>query len=166
MANGSDRDGIKFYYEWEDQIEALPEELQLEVIKAIWHYDRLGEKPNTENPILRVLLDKYYVEVDIQQEKWEKKAGRPATYPLSDFIPLFEANLTDKQIAEKLGCSTKTVSRKRKEQAENEKKEKENKIKESKAVLCPMSGQETKVLSNPQQSSTKSLEEQLKEYGF
>lgn len=166
MANGADRDGIKFYYEWEDQIEALPEELQLEVIKAIWHYDRLGEKPKTENPILRVLLDKYYVEVDIQQEKWEKKAGRPATYPLEDFIPLFEANLSDKQIADKLGCSTKTVSRKRKEHTENERKEKENKEKESKAVLCPMSGQETKVLSNTEQNEADALKEKMKEYGF
>jgi len=164
MANGADRDGIKFYYEWEDQIEELPEELQLEVIKAIWHYDRFGEKPNTSNPLLKVLLDKYFVEVDIQQDKWEKKAGRPATYPLEDFIPLFAQGLTDKQIADKLGCSTKTVSRKRKEQTENEKKEKENKVKESKAVLCPMSGQETKVLSNDNKSED--MNAIMKEYGF
>ena len=112
---GEERKGPVFYYEWQDQIEKLPEQYQLPVIKAIWHYDRYNEKLNTEDGLLDVLLEKFYYEVDKQKTNWENKAGRPAKYSLDDFTPLFAQGMKDAEIARLIGCSTKTVQRKRKE---------------------------------------------------
>lgn len=115
MAKGEERKGIVFYYEWQDQILRLPEAYQLQVIKAIWQYDKTGEKIKTEDGLLEVLMEKYYYEIDKQRDNWEAKSGRPAKYTMDLFIPYFEAGMRDSEIASRLGCSAKTVSRKRKE---------------------------------------------------
>lgn len=115
MAKGEERKGPIFYYEWQDQIEQLPENYQLAVIKAIWHYDRYNEKLETTDGILAVLMEKYYFEIDKQKSNWEAKAGRPAKYTLDMFVPYFEQGLRDTEIAKQLGCSSKTVQRKRHE---------------------------------------------------
>ena len=115
MAKGEERKGPIFYYEWQDQISQLPENYQLAVIKGIWQYDRYGEKLDTQDGLLAVLMEKYYFEIDKQKSNWEAKAGRPAKYTLDMFLPYFEQGLRDTDIARELGCSSKTVQRKRKE---------------------------------------------------
>lgn len=115
MAKGQERKGPTFYYEWQDQIEQLPLDYQLTVIKGIWHYDRYEEKLDTDDPILKVLMEKYYYEIDKQRENWENKSGRPARYDLEQFAPYFDAGCKDSEIAKAIGCSAKTAARKRKE---------------------------------------------------
>lgn len=156
MTEGSERKGIVFYYDWQEQIFKLPEQYQLPIIKAIFDYDRSGQKFCPDDPILEVLLDKYYTEIDKQQVNWEKRTGRPAKYELDDFIPYFTQEFKDTEIAKAIGCSTKTVQRKRQEYRTKMDKtilsksgQKTNNNKNSCLMsLCPdKSSQETKVLS-------------------
>ncbi len=121
MAKGEERKGPVFYYEWQDQIDCIPPELQLDVFWGILNYDRYGERLDTSNidksqrGLVSALMDKFYFEIDKQRANWETRAGRPAKYPLEVFTPLFAQGLTNKEIAEKVGCSERTVLRKRKD---------------------------------------------------
>ncbi len=123
----SDRQGIKFYYEWQDQILMLPIEDQLNVIKAIFKYDRYGERTEFNNIYLNMAMEKFYVDIDLQQERWEARTKQPARYPLEIFIPFFEQGLSTIEIAKKIGCTDRTVRNKKKEYESKVNKSKLNK---------------------------------------
>ena len=122
----SERNGPTFYYEWQDQIKDIEDkEIQNMLIWAILDYDRYGIKVDLEPfkerlgflgySMCKSLLRDFYSDVDAQVSGWEKRTGRPAKYDLGLFIPLFEDGWTNKEIAEKIGCSEKTVSRRKDE---------------------------------------------------
>lgn len=108
-----DRNGPTFYYDWIDQIEQLPEEYRWPIVSAILYYDRDGEKKVFDNPFLNIIADQYYVQIDNQQAKWSAAAKRPAKYEMDLFLPLFVEGWSNKEIAAKIGCSDRTVQRRR-----------------------------------------------------
>ena len=125
MAKG-ERNGPTFYYEWQDQIRDIEDKtIQNMLIWAILDYDRYGIKVDLEPykeqlgylgyGMCKSLLRDFYSDVDAQVSGWEKRTGRPAKYDLALFIPLFEDGWSNKEIAEKIGCSEKTVSRRKDE---------------------------------------------------
>lgn len=122
----TERNGPVFYYDWQDQIKDIEDvELQNMLIWAILDYDRYNvkvdlapykDKLGVAYGFCKSLLRDFYSDVDAQTEAWEKRAGRPAKYDLGLFIPLFEeGEMNNKEIAEKIGCSEKTVQRRRDE---------------------------------------------------
>jgi len=111
---GGDRTGPLIYYDWITQLNKIPnKEDRWDILDAIIYYDEWGEKKEFDNPLLEVIAEKYYIEIDNQQQKWESAAKRPARYDMGMFVPLFAEGWTNQEIQEKIGCSLRTVQRKR-----------------------------------------------------
>ena len=105
MADTS-RKGTLFYFTWIEQLRQLPPDVELEIIHAILDYDMTGKKADTENPIVKVLLEKYYFEVDLQKQNYDKKSRR---YQMSDFAPHFAAGLSVPEVIKATGAAKQTV---------------------------------------------------------
>ncbi|MBQ0088129.1 MAG: helix-turn-helix domain-containing protein, partial [Prevotellaceae bacterium] len=108
------------YATWLDQVEQLEENGQFELaykyIRAIMDYGIYGEYDNSD-VMVNLLMTQTALGIDKAQSRYAaavengKKGGRPKTVDEEKIVELKRQGLTNKKIAEKVGCSDKTVSR-------------------------------------------------------
>lgn len=118
----NEKENFVFLASWASTIESFDEakqpELAGELAKQIIYYGTKGEI-TTDNPMIRGIVEGMCVAL-IDQAKLKYQncktngnlGGRPEKYPVSEMIRLRDAGLTNEEIAENLGCSAQTVSKK------------------------------------------------------
>lgn len=118
----NEKENFVFLASWASTIESFDEakqpELAGELAKQIIYYGTKGEI-TTDNPMIRGIVEGMCVAlIDQAKQKYQNcKAngnlgGRPEKYPVSEMIRLRDAGLTNEEIAENMGCSAQTVSKK------------------------------------------------------
>ena len=109
-----------FYRTWVDSINILrkiDKDLALEAYDAIVNYGLNGEIYEG-NLMVQAVLPSIMQGIDNAKERYQKavengkKGGRPTKINGSEVVKLRNEGKTQKEIAEKLGCSERTVSRK------------------------------------------------------
>lgn len=99
-------------------INYLPDEkLQLEAFKGLMEYGFYGTVPESENPFVNMIFVQAIPSMRSAKERYDasvengKKGGRPAVAPIEDILQMKHDGMTNKQIAEKLGCSEKNIEK-------------------------------------------------------
>lgn len=123
---------FNFMGSWRDTIDALPTELGNKVLRAIMNYGTAYEAP-TINPndqdsvIVYAIMQSIIPILEKAKTNYENasQGGRPMTATQEDFNRLFDERKSNKEIAEFLSCSTKTVERRKKIWKENQTKKTE-----------------------------------------
>lgn len=97
-------------------INYLPDEkLQLEAYKGLMEYGFYGIVPESENPFVNMVFVQAIPSMRSAAERYDasvengKKGGRPTEVPTGDIIKMKQDGMTNKQIADKLGLSEKTI---------------------------------------------------------
>lgn len=111
-------DDFGFLGSWVKQYDLLPtDELKKEFVECIFNFASKGQEPDKEktNPIILALMESVIKQVKTYKTLRNNAQGRPEEYPLEIFIPYFEKGVSRNVIARDIGCSTKTIDRKRKE---------------------------------------------------
>jgi hypothetical protein len=110
-----------FYGSFKKTIDVLPEQLGNKVLRAIINYGTAYELPkikqdDADSAIVYAIMQTIIPNIEAQKQKYENgsNGGRPIRYPQEDFDILFNSGFTNSQIIERLGCSEKTVERRRK----------------------------------------------------
>lgn len=117
----SNEENFVFYADWINVIKAYDDsgqpELAGELAKQIIYYGVTGEITST-NPIIIGLVNSMCAAL-IEKSKNRYHAcksnggrgGRPTQYSSAEIISLHNSGLSNKEIANRLGCSLKTVQR-------------------------------------------------------
>ncbi len=99
-------------------ISYLPDEkLQLEALKGLMEYGFYDIIPESSNPFVQMIFVQAIPSMRSAKERYErsvengKKGGRPAAVPIEDIIKMKQEGMTNKQIADKLGCSEKNIEK-------------------------------------------------------
>ena len=97
-------------------INYLPDEkLQLEAYKGLMEYGFYGVIPESENPFVNMVFVQAIPCMRSAAERYElavengKKGGRPTNVPTEEIIRMKKDGMTNKQIAEKIGCSVSNI---------------------------------------------------------
>ena len=118
----NEKENFIFIASWASTIESFDEmgqpDIAGELAKQIIYYGTKGEI-TTDNPMIRGIIEGMCVAL-IDQSKIKYKAckangnkgGRPEKYSVNDMLKLKEFGLTDEEIAENMGCSAQTVTKK------------------------------------------------------
>lgn len=118
----NEKENFIFLASWASTIESFDEakqpELAGELAKQIVYYGTKGEI-TTDNPMIRGIVEGMCVAlIDQAKQKYQScrtngnLGGRPEKYPVSEMSRLRDAGLTNEEIAENMGCSAQTVSKK------------------------------------------------------
>ena len=99
-------------------INYLPtDELKWEAINGLLRYGFFGEDPVSENPFVNMVYVQAIPSMRASKERYERAVeggrfgGRPPTVSQEEVLSLKEEGKTNKEIAEKLGCSEKNIER-------------------------------------------------------
>lgn len=99
-------------------INYLPnEKLQLEAFKGLMEYGFYGTVPKSENPFVNMVYVQAIPSMRNAKERYDasvengRKGGRPAVIPIEDILQMKQDGMTNKQIAERLGCSEKNIEK-------------------------------------------------------
>ena len=117
----SQKDNFVFYADWIDVIKAYDDsgqsELAGELAKQIIYYGVTGEIVST-NPIITGLVNSMCAAlIEKSKNRYRTcksnggRGGRPTQFDSAEIMALYNSGLSQKQIADKLGCSLKTVQR-------------------------------------------------------
>jgi hypothetical protein len=120
----SEKENFVFYADWIDIIKAYDKtnpELAGNLAKQIIYYGVTGEM-TTDDPIVAGTVNSMCAAL-IEKSKNRhraaiangKQGGRPKQYTDEDVWNLHQQGLSDQEIADKLGCSVRTVQRKLKQ---------------------------------------------------
>ena len=97
-------------------INYLPDEkLQLEAYKGLMEFGFYGIIPESENPFVNMVFVQAIPSIRSAAERYDasvengKKGGRPTEVPTGDIIKMKQDGMTNKQIADKLSLSEKTI---------------------------------------------------------
>jgi hypothetical protein len=118
----ADKENFIFLASWASTIESFDaagqQDIAGELAKQIIYYGTKGEI-TTDNPMVKGIVEGMCVTlIDQSKKKYNacktngNKGGRPERYPIEEMLRLREAGLTDKEIAENMGCSEQTVVKK------------------------------------------------------
>lgn len=120
-------DNFVFYGDVMNSIEQLPtEEDKRRVALAILRYGTSGEITDDDNLYCRLILPLVSVGIDKAKDRYNKaiengkKGGRAKQFSNEEIAELKKQGLTNKQVAEKMGCCEKTVERANKANRQNE----------------------------------------------
>lgn len=112
------RESMIIYESAYKAINYLPDEkLQLEAFKGLMEYGFYGTVPESENPFVNMIFVQAIPSMRSAAERYEasvengKKGGRPASAPIEDILQMKHDGMTNRQIAEKLGCSEKNIEK-------------------------------------------------------
>lgn len=113
-----ERESFVMYRSFVDAIDAIPDELeQARVYKAISHYSLYGVEPEGLSPMGQIIFTMALPNISAAQKKWDKarengsKGGRPKEINEARIRELKAQGLTNREVAEQLGCSEKSVER-------------------------------------------------------
>lgn len=118
----SEKENFVFLASWTTTIESFDAmnqpELAGELAKQIIYYGTKGEI-TTDNQMIKGIVEGMCVAlIDQAKQKYQNcrangnLGGRPEKYPVSEMARLRDAGLTNEEIAENMGCSAQTVSKK------------------------------------------------------
>lgn len=96
----------------------LPDEKsQLEALKGLLEYGFYDTIPESDNPFIKMIFVQAIPSMRSAKERYElsvengRKGGRPAAVPTEDIVKMKQDGMTNKQIAEQLGCSEKNIEK-------------------------------------------------------
>ena len=96
----------------------LPDDkLQLEAFRGLMEYGFYGIIPESENPFVNMVYVQAIPSMRSAAERYEKaiedgrKGGRPTEVSTTEIVKMKECGMTNKQIAEKIGCSERNVEK-------------------------------------------------------
>lgn len=93
------------------------EESQLEALKGLLEYGFYDTIPESDNPLIKMIFVQAIPSMRSAKERYElsvengRKGGRPAAVPTEDIVKMKQDGMTNKQIAEQLGCSEKNIEK-------------------------------------------------------
>ena len=116
------KENFLFLASWHDILEgydsAGKSEIASELAKQIIYYGVTGEMTSEDPIITGTVTGMCAALIDKSKKKYNscvangKQGGRPSQYSDEEVWDLHEQGLSDSEIADKLGCSVKTVKRK------------------------------------------------------
>lgn len=86
-----------------------------EAIKGLLRYGFYGEPPESENPFINMIYTQAIPSMKSAKQRYEKavsdgkKGGRPTGVSTEEIITMKSNGMTNKQIAERIGCTTKNI---------------------------------------------------------
>lgn len=89
--------------------------LKWEAIKGLLRYGFYGELPESNNPFINMIYTQAIPSMQNAKYRYEKavsggkKGGRPTAISTEDIIAMKSNGMTNKQIAEQLGCTIKNI---------------------------------------------------------
>lgn len=90
---------------------------QLEALKGLLEYGFYDTIPESDNPLIKMIFVQAIPSMKSAKERYEfsvengRKGGRPAAVPTEDIVKMKQDGMTNKQIAEQLGCSEKNIEK-------------------------------------------------------
>lgn len=97
-------------------IDLLPDaEQKWEAIKGVTDFGFYDKKPESENPIINMIYIQAIPSLRGAKDRYDKavedgkRGGRPAEVSIEKIIQMKNGGMTNKQIAEKTGCSVKNI---------------------------------------------------------
>lgn len=112
------RQSTVFFESWHSSINMLPTEKEkLKAYRYILNYSFYKELPEEQKSLAYIIFNIAKPSIDSAQKRYDtavengKKGGRPKEIDESKIFELKDSGMTNKAIAEKLGISTKSVSR-------------------------------------------------------
>lgn len=94
----------------------LPDdEMKWEAIEGLLRYGFYGEQPKSENHFINMIYVQALPSMQSAKERYEKaiengkKGGRPTTISTEKILQMKQEGMTNKQVAENLGCSVKNI---------------------------------------------------------
>jgi hypothetical protein len=132
-----------FYGSFRKTIEVLSEQVGNKILRAIMNYGTSYELPeiksdDPDSTVIYAIMQQIIPNIEAQKTKYENASngGRPVNHPQEDFDILFNSGFTNVEIVKQIGCSEKTVERRKKiwnnNSKETETEEEEPDIKETK----------------------------------
>lgn len=120
-------DNFVFYGVIRDAVDSLPEDVGNRLLRAVMNYGTTGELPDPKDAIVYAVMSGYMPNIKNAKTRYSNSktnggtGGRPNEYSEEDIIKYLRKGMGIKEIAEKFGCSTKTIQRaKNKMDAEDE----------------------------------------------
>lgn len=99
-------------------IDLLPNaEQKWEAIKGITNFGFYDKEPESKNPIINMIYIQAIPSLRNAKDRYDiavengKKGGRPAEVPIEKIIQMKNEGMTNKQIADKTGCSIKNIEK-------------------------------------------------------
>lgn len=99
-------------------INYLPDDkLKLEAYQGLMEYGFYGVIPESDNPFVNMIFVQAIPSMRSASERYEKavqngkKGGRPTDVSTEEIMEMKQGGMTNKQIAEKLGCSEKNIEK-------------------------------------------------------
>lgn len=89
--------------------------IKWEAIRGLLRYGFYGEAPESDNPLVNMIYVQAIPSMQSAKQRYDKavangkKGGRPADVPTEEIITMKSNGMTNKQIAEKMGCTTKNI---------------------------------------------------------
>ena len=112
------RQSTVFFESWHSSIDMLPTEKEkLKAYRYILNYSFYKKLPEEQKSLAYIIFNIAKPSIDSAQKRYDtavengKKGGRPKEIDESKIFELKDRGMTNKAIAEKLGISTKSVSR-------------------------------------------------------
>lgn len=97
-------------------ISYLPDDaIKWAAMEGLLRYGFYGETPESDNPLVNMIYVQAVPSIQSAKDRYEKavengrKGGRPTLITTEEIIGLKQSGMTNKQVAEKLGCSVKTI---------------------------------------------------------
>lgn len=112
------KDSAIIYESAYQAINYLPDDqLQLEALKGLLEYGFYDTMPESDNPFVNMIYVQAIPSMRNAKERYKyavengKKGGRPATVSTEEIIKMKEDGMTNKQIADKIGCSERNIEK-------------------------------------------------------
>ncbi len=86
-----------------------------EAIRGLLRYGFYGESPESENPFINMIYTQAIPSMKSAKQRYEKavsdgkRGGRPTEVSTEEIITMKSNGMTNKQIAEQIGCTTKNI---------------------------------------------------------
>lgn len=110
-------DNFVFYGAIREAVDSLPEDVGNRLLRAVMNYGTAGEMPDPRDAVVYAVMSGYMPNIQNAKNRYSASkangstGGRPKTYSDADIAECLSRGISIKEIAERFGCSTKTVQR-------------------------------------------------------
>lgn len=106
-----------FYGAIRESVDSLPEDVGNRLLRAIMNFGTAGELPDPKDTIVYAVMMGYIPNITNARKRYEinkangKSGGAQKQYSDTEIETYLKSGMGIKEVAERIGCSTKTVQR-------------------------------------------------------